>query len=618
MLVWRAVPFGVARSSLAAWMVLTVACAGGSVPAATSRSSRADLTTRLCELLPPRAHECVVSWPGSVAPRRRAEVMSISEAGPLAGSDSPVRAYASCVDRGADGSAPARVSVLLLAERPASRGELAAALPIAVRWAGEPCEADTCALPVARLDGDRLVLTRRGYDAPETSPDLARLACGAVRDGAVEARATTVADGTSIREVRADERGVEVRTRRRGHASTSRERFDWAELGLRLVDIEISREAAARAAAATRVQDVVDIDVTNEGTVELQVLARERRLARDPSDERLGELAELLARAYAAHPSRTDLGVRAVERAVEARALGQARETLALLASLVEPDTGGVLLRLRLALALAEGDAAATRAVIADTARGLDPTACATVAARLLAERGDDPIDQSASITLSLAARGLVAIARREAAELRPTAGRPRLTLRGAPAALAVLGECRAPEAVVICGAGVVDRAVSRVVTPTAGTLTLVGRAPCLAGVSDPASLTELPHVVGHVGSPLEGDTEIYVSCGDDLVGISGAMRGAELTVTRISRRHTRTDLALVERWLAHPFASLDGRVFPAPTLTLPVVDDEADAVLAAARSVEGARCAVVDGALECSGALAAVLTTLYASFAAD
>ncbi len=616
------------RPTVAVWLALT-ACAGSPAPAAipttSTRSSRDELTARLCELLPARAHECVVSWPASVSPRRRPEVMTVSEAGRLSGADAPVRAYASCVDRGSEAAAVARVSVLLLAERPESREALEAALPISVRWEGEPCEADTCALPVARLEGDRLLLTRRPYDAPERAPDAAQLACAAVQAGAVEARAWVTSGGVAIRELHADEGGVEVSVRRRGHARTRRERFDWAELGLRLVDADISRQAALRDAEAGRVHGLSELDLTNESTVDLQIMVRERRLARDASEERLRDLAELLTRAYAAHPSRTELGVRAVERSIEAQALPAAHETLALLESLVEPSTPP-LPRLRLALALTEGDGDATRAAIGEVAPDLSPSARASVALTLFDERGDDAIDQSASITLALAARGLLAIARRDDAALRPRAGRSSMTLRGVPAALAVLGGCAAPDAVVVCGGGVVDHAIRRVVTPTSGTLTLVGRAPCAAGVSEPASLTELSHVVTSLGGELEGEVDLYVACGEDIMGVGGVVSANQLTVTRLSRRLARTDVELTERWLAHPFASLDGRVFPAPTLTLAASESEAPIALAAARSVEGVRCVRTSTAIECTAtegsggvrALADALTRLYASFAAD
>jgi hypothetical protein len=540
--------------------------------------------------------------------------MTVSEAGALAGSDSPVRAYASCIDGAAEAGPVARVRVLLLEERPRSREDLEAALPIAVRWEGEPCAHDTCALPVARLDGDRLLLTRRDYDPDRSAREVAALACGAVRDGAVEARVRVETDGIAIRELYADDQGAEIHARHRGHASAARERFDWAELGLRLVDLEISREAASRAAESVRVRRVSELDLSSEATIELQISARERRLARDPSDERLGELAELLTRAYAAHPSRTDLGVRALERSIEARRIDDAHATLDLLGSLVG-STQDPLPRLRLALALSEGDVDSASRVIAESA-SVPPSASRAIAARLLVERGGDPIDESAGITLAHAASGLVAIARRET--LRPRAGHARLTLRGVPAALAVSTDCDAPAAVVVCGERLAERPVSRVVTPTAGTLTVVGAASCVAGVPEPRAPIELAHLIDALGTDVDGDVDVYLACGDEVVGLGGRATDGALTVTRASAALSRRDLAPVERWLAHPFATLDGRVFPAPTLSIPIAPDEADAALDASRVVEGARCTHEGDALACAGALPEVLARLYASFAAD
>lgn len=562
--------------------------------------SRHALVERLCAPLPDRAFDCVVGWPASVPPARRSAVADAS-GGTSWAEVAGVRAYASCSDRPAEQGPAAHVVTLLVDPSAGTPEQISERLPVRVRWT-EACEgdADACASYFAQAEGDRLVLTRRVQRPMGTGDDVARLACAAIADGAVEAHVRVDGLGPLLEALELGEAGVTTVARRPARGETSRRLRTWRELELGVMDDQLEHEADVRRAARERPMDPEDVDVANESVLDAQIWTRRRRLERDPSPAGMRALARLAERGFEAHPSRPDLAELAIDGWSSAEETARARAVLVLLrATLGDDDPAMADLGARIdALA---GDAASLATRIARASPELEPEQAERVAGALV-QSLETQARLSAEAWFALALRGMIAAARAE---------RMRLPARATATLTPALGAAWALEAIT-GGTPVTLIAVcsDAALTTDVGVRLSGSRVRMVYATLDQCGAVVVTSPNGVAGAlsesglvtRLRGEARFFVEREGALVGLGGTLgSGDALRVTQASPSLARADLRRAQREVVEPLAATGGRVFPAPTLRIPLPPSRRAAALAGAEAIEGVRCHETAEGLDCT-----------------
>lgn len=588
------------RLRILASAALLVSCGGGAL-ALRHDGPRAALVDELCEPLPRRAYDCVVGWPASVAPDRRAAVASASDGSTWA-RVAGVRAFASCADRAAADGPVAHIVVLLIDGSVGSAEEIADRLPVRARWT-EACEgaADECASYFARAEGDRLVLTRRVARAASTEEDVAHLACAAVRDGAEEAHARVDEEDALVRELRIEETGVALTTRRPGgRGGSERTHRTWTELQLDVLDDRIRHDAEVRAAARARPIDPEQVDVSSADTLDAQVHARRRRLARDRSPAALRDLARVAERGFGAHPSRPDLGQVAVESYVEAGDVDAARAVLASLASVVGAADAHVV-RLGILTSIAARDASELAERIADAAPDLVAAEHASVAAALIEQLGARPLDTQAIAMVPPAMRAFLGAVRAAHVPWRRRGAARIAPASGAPWAIHALTSGTASGLVTVCGDRSLPTLLVQQSTSRGGALTMATLGACGAALLVDGSAFELAAGAQGLLALTGTHVSIAVEVDGHFVGLAGQLDASRaLRVDAATAGLVHADLVRVAREVVAPLDAIGGRVFPAPTLHVPIAAELRARALSAASLVEGVSCRASDAGAIC------------------
>ncbi len=581
---------------------LTLGC-GAAVASPSSgidhvaRSRRA-LVEQLCAPLPRRAFDCIVGWPASVPPERRDAVATAS--GGQAWASAPgVRAFASCSDRPAEDGPVAHVITLLVDTSLGTPRQIAERLPVRVRWT-EACEgeADGCASYLARVEGERVVLTRRVQRPMGTEDDVAQLACAAVADGAEEARVVLDGYGALVRALELDDSGVTTIRRRPARGDTERSHRTWTELELGALDERIERESDLRAAAMGRAIDPERVDVANETALDLQVQARQRRVARDPTPDGYRALARLAARGFEAHPSRPDLGSLAVRSYLLAGAPDDARPILGALEETLGPDDAGSR-ALGVALESVAGDAVALARRLGASAPDLGADDRRRVADALVAHVATNPVGPDTD--LDRTTRALIATVRAPHVAL---AHRARVTLtpaRGAVWAIAAAAGGAPTELVVACSDARLPTALGARPTSHGGVMAFAALDHCAAIVLPAPARLEAGAVASGLLDVAAGSARLLVEIGGALVGVGGQLREGGLRVDTASRALGDGDLARAQREVVQPLDALGTRVFPPPTLLLPIPEVRRGAALAALLDVDGVDCRASAEGVRCA-----------------
>jgi hypothetical protein len=575
-------------------------------PADPAFAARAAAVDEVCAPLPRHAFDCVVSWPGAVGAARRPLVMSVSEGGVWTREGSPARMVASCL--ATDTGTPARVTVVVL-ERAMTAVELDEVLPLRVRWEGEACEADACDLPLASVDGTRLVIRQRTLPASTDEPDDAGPACDAVRRGAVEARSRRVGSGRVLRALEPSEHGLTITTTTLDvRQEPTVQHLDWSALRMRQLDDRIEHDAAVREAERGRIQPESEIDVSNAALAAHQIALRLVRLERRPTRAHALELAALARRAFAAHPAELDFGRRAVAHAVAGGDLDAAADALAALEEAAPHDDA--LPTLRLAIAIGHGDTQA--AADALDAPGMDASARQAVADALVGDlaavpeavrvvRGVALVDDLVRIRIAMHDTLTASLTTAPRGAALPSASLPRV--------LAALAGCEAPQALVVCGAGLATA------TAVEGSAIRVSDGRC-AGWSGRMPRGEA------LAAPLAdaGAVRVAAMCAEGGAVLAGTLGRGTLQVERAGAAIAHRDFGRVLAELAAPLAELEARTFPTPPVHLALDGagiERAQAI--AQRDHPLVRCEPIEPGLLCATrgdttALARFVAAVYAS----
>ncbi|HEY8431535.1 MAG TPA: hypothetical protein VIL20_24310, partial [Sandaracinaceae bacterium] len=418
---------------------LWLGACGGGVPAehAAPAAARPDPAVELAALLPDDVERCVLVRPGLVAERRRSLVLLMSLADPTAWTSElhPV-AYASAVATTEDGKRAQRAYYRFADD---ARERAREVLP--VRWLDEPCEDHECRLPVARWIDERTLEVAR-YAWPRRVRGISSAACVqlAREDAeAVELAAEAVDQVASLpltqrrpssyrlrveagsvvsrREVVLEDavqgRILEARLRARAAFADpalvplgpGRRRIErdaervaivetrlWEELELAVEDDALRLRAIALGEMRSEPVPLARVRVDDLSAVRHQVRLRRARLARLPPEGRRAaaeELATLLERAWAAHPSELSFA-RSLAR-LSLDALGAPRRALAVVEDVLArgladaPEAWRALRREALAAVSAEELA---RALVADAIAPAAEAARAAEDLRALVEHG--------------------------------------------------------------------------------------------------------------------------------------------------------------------------------------------------------------------------------------
>lgn len=543
----------------------------------------------MCEPLPTRAHECVVGWPAAVAPRHR-EALEIASEGSFWARGPGVRAFAHCTDRAAEDGPVAEIVVVLVDTSVTTPRALAEQFPIpGVRWSGACESGDECRSYLGSVEGDRLVLRRRVERPVGTDENVARLACSAVVDGAEEARARVDAEGALVREVDVRSAGVQVSTRRPGGRGGTEQRYrSWEELGLLAGDERIERASDVRRATVhAPLIDPERADVSEVGLVDRQLAARRAQLERGRSPEALEALARLATRAFEAHPSHAEYAETAVEAAVEDGDLETARRVATALSDLIgetEPETARVLAL----VAIAGRDPRALERVLAPEAPELPAPVVTEVAEALITALGPLPLTHDAiasreaftRVLFSAARAASAGMRRREAVTLSPASG-------AAWAILAVAREAER-ERVVVCSDASARGTGERRATPRGHDLTIAVLGHCVGAEIEGASALDHGEALAALLPRVEGPVRILLEHDGAWIGLGGRVTAAgALEVDRATPSLGSADLARAQARVVAPIAAIGTRVFPAPTLHVPVPTTEREAALSAASSAD-------------------------------
>lgn len=295
-----------------AWL-FALGCAGAPDPAPSA--TEIDVAGLLIAPMPPGATSCVATAPYLVSDLRRAVLGEVSQADALGWARSPhVAAYARCRYEGERTGAVWRV--LIDGEVPLE------ALPMHVRRAGEPCEADACDWPVAELDGAVIEVRSPGLSAG--GPEAAEAELLDLWERTPHTLEISVS-GEDTRVLALHPSGVRVSRATEG--GPRYEVLSWDQVEVAADDRRLRRDRAVHGGIEWRVVPLESIDFLDETAVARQLELRLDRLRRRSGRAAAAE-DELASLALAALERRSeDLSV--VDLAVEAlRRLGRTSEAL--------------------------------------------------------------------------------------------------------------------------------------------------------------------------------------------------------------------------------------------------------------------------------------------------
>lgn len=642
------------RSLVAATLAVAIAACGSARAPGTSRPRpRPDDAVELAALLPDDVERCVVVRPGLVPDRRRSLVLLPSLAEPSAWApDLRPIAYAMATATG-EGGRRAQRSYYRFADDARERARTI--LP--VRWLDEPCEDLACRLPVARWIDERTLEVAR-YEWPRGSLGTSSAACVQLareRSDAVELaveRATHVGwvplssprpsrwtlrvDRGSLvtrREIALEDavqaRILEARLLSRASwvepalvpLGPSRRRVDrdgelvaivesrlWEELELAVEDDRLERRASATREIRGEPVPIGRVRVDDAGAVRHQVRLRRARLPQLAPEERAAaaeELANLLERAWAAHPSELSFAGTLVRLSLDLLAAPERalRVTDEILARGIadHPESWRTLRREALAM-IGEGELA--RALAEDGVANAAEAARAAADLRALVEHGVSfewaegawrtsrqlldgraprrPVD--ARLPFEGALGALVGWARLGDVERHATV---QIAVRTAAASEArAIGDAR-PELVAVRAADGGTVYVGALAAPDLVALRRLNAA-----------------LAGAVGS---GALEIAISLrapeGAELATLraAGVLAGEDFVIQRADPDLAAAPWPLVTRYLAQPLAELPTALFPPPTLTIRAESAELAAELRrAAEERDPGACGAAGPVLRC------------------
>lgn len=355
------------RSIAGTLAAVLVGCAGAGEAVIRGEAAGRDDAFELALLLPPDAERCTVARPARLADRRRPLILRASQGDALAWARQPrVVAYASSHHEDPATGARRTTTLVRLSEPHADAqriAELRDALPLRVRFEGEPCEREECRRPLATLLDPRTLRIERGDPGDRAGrarrADSACVALAIAWPAAIELdaerRECPSASGERTEQcwqrriLVASDDGIDERVEislgdedaaarelalleampgvqggiaidRRGATVVRTRALSWTELELILEDERIEREAYARREEARRLAPVDRVDVSHPGAVRAQARLREERMAALRGAARRAaaeEILALLARGYERHPSEVDLAERLVRIALD-------------------------------------------------------------------------------------------------------------------------------------------------------------------------------------------------------------------------------------------------------------------------------------------------------------
>ncbi|AKF06534.1 hypothetical protein DB32_003683 [Sandaracinus amylolyticus] len=631
---------------LGAALALVASCGGAQDDGETTareETATLDEATRLAMLLPSSADRCSVARPSLVADRRRPLILHASQGDVLAWSrDLRIVAYASSRRLDERGRAQSVTLLSLAGGQGERREELEAALPVRVRWEGEPCRADQCDLPRASMLDGRTLRIERGAPSEARaggSPcvdlaiawpsavelDVSRQDCEEARaEGCVQRRILEPTDDglrqrvedaleseraamralESLRLVPGIEGGIDVD--RRGATVVTLRAISWAELELLLEDERIERAAYRRRDEARRTRALDDVDVESLPLVRQQVQLREERLARLHGEGRrraADELATLLSAATTRH-----LATRPAD------ALDLARRLVRVQLDELD-DPAGAAQTIDAALATGTAPRETWRGLrrearIASLVRALatpDEASALDDAASAMREDGLAPDDTTARA----AARDLAALraagATHELAESAWTharavtrramplrampsgAGAPIAALPATLAWLAELGGDPGPFSVFVVVRGTLAEGARAVTGDDAPVLRFEHLADRATLAGSGASIDALLRLGASIESalapgPLTIDvvlTSISTPSVERTLRFEGELGIGRVRIARGDAWIARHDWPAVERYLADPLRAMGARLFPPPELVVRATSEEEAARLA-------------------------------------
>ncbi len=633
--------------------VAVASCGGPRAPGSARARPRPDDAVELAALLPDEVERCVVVRPGLVPDRRRSLVLLPSLAEPSAWApDLRPIAYAMATATG-EGGRRAQRSYYRFADDARERARAI----LAVRWLDEPCEDVSCRLPVARWLDERTLEVAR-YEWPRRPLGTSSAACvqlARARPDAVELaveRATHLGwvplsaprpsswtlrvEGGSLvtrREIALEDavqaRILEARLSARASwaepalvpLGPSRRRVErdaelvtvvesrrWEELELAVEDDRLEQRASALREMRGEPVPIARVRVDDVGAVRHQVRLRRAGLPQLPLEQRAAaaeELATLLERAWAAHPSELAFA-RTLARlsldllAAPERALRVADEVLAR-GIADDPEAWRTLRREALAMIGAEELA---RALAEDGVAPAAEAARAAVDLRALVEHGVSfewaegawrtsrqlldgraprrPVD--ARLPFEGALGALVGWARLGDVERHVTV---QIAVRTAASSEArAIGDTR-PEVVAVRGADGSTIYVGALAAPDLVALRRLNAA--LAGVAG--------------SGPLEIAISMRDPEGAELGSLraAGVLAGGAFVIQRADPELAAAPWPLVTRYLAQPLAELPLALFPPPTLTIRAESPELAAELRrAAEERDPGACRAAGPVLRC------------------
>jgi hypothetical protein len=602
-----------------------LAACGRPGPAVLAPPPPTDDAVQLAALLPDEVERCVVARPGLVAERRRGLVLRHSLAEPTAWAiDLRPIAYASAVAERPDGRR-ARRSYYRFADDATERAREV----LMVRWLDEPCEGDGCAQPVARWLDDRTLevahhewprrilpipsgacvrLAGAHPDATEvaldrafavglvrlTEPRASRWTMRASRRGIARVRELEMRDPMEARILlaRIEDGAVaehdlvptgaqSQRVEREGEHVRVIESRTWEELELAVEDEQLLSRAGALEEHRRQPVPIARVRLSDLGAVRHQVELRRALVARTTGAEReraAAELADLLARAWAAHPSELELARSLVRLALDvlddpARASSVIRDVVA--RGLAHPAESWQLLE-REALARTSPPELAQRLVSEGVA-----SADAVRAAEDLRSLTAQGVSYEWAEGAWRASRALA-----DPEPLRRADAR--LPFEGVLGAL--VGWARLDERSRSLAVHFVVRGSGAMEARRLGEHLLAfreARGATFVGALASLDVLELRRIgaaiAGVIGTgPLEITLDLRDAAGERVARqrVAGTLSNGVLTVDRVSADLADVSWPVLGRYLAQPLAELPTALFPSPTLTVRAESDEHAAAL--------------------------------------
>jgi hypothetical protein len=598
-------------------LILLAAC--GSTPhRAPVPAARVDDAVELASFLPDEMQSCVVARPARLSSARRSLVLLHSRAEPIAWArDVPVLAYASALAERPDGRRARRTYL-----RVASQGREPLRRALAVRWDDQPCRAEQCRLPRARWLDERTVEIAR-YGWPRSRPGVRGGQCVALARDHIDALEATIEASTSFEGMMLDRawltRGLVwsdatgISTRRvvdfadperarmlvtqlrvlgpeseatlvplgASHPRIARDRsrvsidesHRWDELELALEDERLRLRAIELDNQRNEPLELDRVNFENLGAVRHQVSLRRAELARLTPDARPSaaqELADLLERAWTAHPSEVSFASSLVRLSLDE--LGAPERALSVIdrvlsGAIADPTDEWRSMRREALAALSERRLA--DALIADR-----------IATRSEARRAAADLRALRTVGVSYEwAESAWRLSRELVAETPMRAVHAQLALEGALGALVAWVLVSGPAApsqtiqiVVRSSQSGAARAIGEsrpdlIAVRTADGVAFVGGLPSI-------DLVALRRLGALVAANVHGGTiDLAIALRDpdgaDLVRLRavGRILGTDLAIERVSAPLADAPWPFLARYLAAPLAELPTALFPPPTL---------------------------------------------------